>query len=157
LRDFFEDDEFEAFESERIILNLKINGMKFIDAEPDKQKHFYILEEILPDQRIRKYGPISIITNLPEIFQMYENFPNPFNASTKIRFHLPEPSQVSLKIYNILGREVKNLLNEKKESGYHTIQWDGADDAGRQVGSGVYYYQIRTREQRVVKKMLLLK
>lgn len=158
LRGFSEDGEFEALKSTGILFNAKSKRYEFTDnADRDKQKHFYILEKTLPDQRVRKFGPISVETELPETFQLYENFPNPFNGGTKIRFQLPESTQISLKIYNILGREVKSLLNEKKEAGYYTIQWDGTNENGSLVGSGVYYYQIRTGDRRVVKKMLLLK
>lgn len=68
------------------------------------------------------------------------NYPNPFNPETKIRFELPEPAQVSLIIYNLLGEEVRTLVNTDLEANFHTIRWDGKNDSGEEVPSGVYIY-----------------
>jgi hypothetical protein len=88
----------------------------------------------------------------PHSFDLGQNFPNPFNPSTTIRFMLTEPSPVVLKIYDSLGREVSTLISEELGRGPHAAFWDAADKA-----SGVYYYQLSTSEKTVTKKMALIK
>jgi len=85
------------------------------------------------------------------------NFPNPFNPETKISFSIDSEQNVELKVYNILGQKIRTLVDEPKRSGYHRIVWDGTDDRGVQVPSGVYFYRLTGNETVVRKKMLLLK
>ena len=80
---------------------------------------------------------------VPADFRLYQNFPNPFNPSTEIRFDLPVESRVTLKIYNLLGEEVHVLSNEEWPSGSHVLTWDGTAISGRPVSSGVYFYSIK--------------
>jgi len=70
------------------------------------------------------------------------SFPNPFNPTTSIRFDIPEKSSVSMVIYNVLGREIKKLVSGELVSGYHQAIWDGKDDRGNPVPSGLYIYQF---------------
>jgi parallel beta-helix repeat protein len=97
-----------------------------------------------------KEGEIGEV--LPEKFELSQNFPNPFNPTTQIRFSLPEASEVTLKIYDILGKEVTTLVNETRDAGTHEIQFDAT-----QFASGVYVYQIKTANFVQTKKMSLLK
>ncbi|MFQ5584017.1 MAG: FG-GAP-like repeat-containing protein, partial [Calditrichia bacterium] len=83
--------------------------------------------------------PLSII---PEQFTLEQNYPNPFNPVTNLRFRIAEFGFVELKIYDLLGREVKTLVNEQKSPGTYTVQWDGTNDAGQSVASGVYLYRL---------------
>ncbi len=78
------------------------------------------------------------------------NFPNPINPETTIYFSLKKPSPVSLKIYNILGQEVKNLLNDNLQSGLHSIVWNGTDNNGKTLENGIYFYKLKLKSERKV-------
>jgi len=82
----------------------------------------------------------SVLTSLPDAFQLYPNSPNPFNPSTTIRYAVPQASHVTLKVFNLLGQEVRTLVDEVKMPGEYTVRWDG--DADRKVASGVYIVAI---------------
>jgi hypothetical protein len=86
-----------------------------------------------------------------------QNYPNPFNPSTTIAFFLAEPSQVELVIYNVQGKRIKMLLREMRNFGKHTVKWDGRNDHGSPVSSGVYYYRMKAGKQTFTKKLTLLK
>jgi len=106
---------------------------------------------------------ILLSYNLPTTYQLDQNFPNPFNPSTTIYYQLPADSRVSLKIYDILGRQVNTLVSDQQVAGYYTIQWDATNSGGLKVSSGVYIYRIEASSVNGqgsfnnLKKMLLLK
>ncbi|MCH7755866.1 T9SS type A sorting domain-containing protein [candidate division KSB1 bacterium] len=103
-------------------------------------------------------SPTNVIDAVPVVrTALLQNIPNPFNPETKIRYQLPNSGEVVLKIFDILGREVKSLVNEKLEAGFHEVTWNGRNNSGRKVSSGVYYYQIRASEFKETKKMILMK
>ncbi len=81
-------------------------------------------------------------STIPEEFKLNQNYPNPFNPSTAISYKLAAFSSVTLKIYDILGREVKTLVDEKERAGQHVVYWDGTDQHGQRMASGVYFYRI---------------
>ena len=83
------------------------------------------------------------LTPVPESFGLSQNYPNPFNPETVIEYQLPQASHVSLKIYDLMGREVRTLVNEEMPAGYHRAQWDGRDDNAQKLNSGVYLYRIQ--------------
>jgi flagellar hook assembly protein FlgD len=100
----------------------------------------------------------------PKTYHLYQNYPNPFNPTTKIPFtvrgswfvvHSPIP--VTLKIYNILGEKVRTLVDEPKEAGRYEAVWDGRDEDGNPVASGIYFYQLRTGDYCQTNKMILVK
>jgi len=95
--------------------------------------------------------------NIPRSFQLFQNYPNPFNPSTTVRFQVPIESEVTIKIYDILGREIKTLFSEQMQRGTNTVEWDGLNDAGVRMSSGTYIYRIVAGEFVQSKKMLLLK
>ena len=94
---------------------------------------------------------------LPGGFMLYQNYPNPFNPSTAISFDIPHSTAVNLTVYNLLGQEVKNLVNRNLPAGRHTIEWDGRDNLGRAVASGIYFYSLTGDTFSAREKMLLLK
>ncbi len=94
---------------------------------------------------------------IPVAYELGDNYPNPFNPTTSIQFGVPGGGHVKLVIYNMLGQKVKTLLDDSREAGRYQIVWDGSDDTGRIVGSGMYFYQLRTEKAVLTKKMLLLK
>jgi hypothetical protein len=108
-------------------------GYAYADAEPDA------LEEIV-------YGVY------PDGFDLKQNYPNPFNPSTTIEFTLPKSEFIELKFYNILGKEVSKIVSKKLNPGNYTYTFDG-----KNLASGVYYYQLVAGDYREVKKMILLK
>jgi hypothetical protein len=93
----------------------------------------------------------------PSEFVLSQNYPNPFNPTTKIEFTLAKSGFVTLQIYDVLGRKVKTLVSEELSSGYKSVIWDGKNDAGDEVASGVYFYQLKVGDFSEPKKMLLLK
>jgi len=94
---------------------------------------------------------------VPEVYNLHQNFPNPFNPETRIDFQLPKVSKVTLKIYNILGQEIKTLVNEEKEAGYYSIIWNGENNYGVRVSSGLYIYQIRAGDFISSRKMVYIR
>jgi len=95
--------------------------------------------------------------SLPNVYALRQNYPNPFNPSTEISFDLPKAGQVELRIFNVLGQQVRALANQAMEAGQHTIIWDGRDQGGTQVSSGVYFYRLSAGAYTDTKKMMLLK
>jgi hypothetical protein len=93
----------------------------------------------------------------PASFSLQQNYPNPFNPSTWIEYQIPSTQRVLVAVYDLLGRRVKTLVDGVQALGSYRIQWDGSDDAGRQVASGVYLYQLRTANFVQTNKMVLLK
>lgn len=102
-------------------------------------------------------GEITQTPNLPKQFSLSQNYPNPFNPVTEIRYALPEECHAKLTIYNILGQKVKDLVDEYQPAGYKTVKWDGKDNKGVNVATGVYFYRLETEEFTQTKKMLLLR
>jgi hypothetical protein len=96
-------------------------------------------------------------TSLPESFALKQNYPNPFNPITTIRYDLKEGEFVTLTVYDMLGREIRKLVNEFQDPGHRTVQWDGTNATGRSVSGGVYLYSIQTGEYQETRKMLLIK
>jgi len=94
---------------------------------------------------------------LPQEYTLSQNYPNPFNPTTTISFTLPKQNTVSLKIYDILGREVRTLLNSEQTAGVHKVTWDGKNNFGTKVASGTYLYRIVAGDFVQSKKMILLK
>ena len=81
--------------------------------------------------------------SLPQTFALLQNFPNPFNASTAIEYQLPEALEVEVIVYDLLGQEVRRLMDGKVEAGCHSVLWDGRDSSGRDVASGIYLYRLQ--------------
>jgi len=94
---------------------------------------------------------------VPVAFALHENYPNPFNPTTTLRFDLPEVSDITLTIYNMLGQKVKTFNMQSTPAGYHSINWNATNDFGEQVGAGVYLYQLQTKDFVKTRKMVLLK
>ncbi len=93
----------------------------------------------------------------PQGFVLEQNFPNPFNPSTTLRYELPEDGLVNVTIYDMMGRQVSTLLSSHQTAGYKSIQWNATNDFGKPVSAGVYLYQIQAGEFVQIKKMVLLK
>lgn len=107
------------------------------------------------------YDPISVEekgdTVSPTVFKLFQNFPNPFNPTTTIEFQVPRTSEVSVRIYDVLGREVAVLIDNIHQPGYYTLRWDGLDTKGCKVATGLYFYRMVSPDYVAVKKCMLLK
>jgi len=107
----------------------------------------------------------EIASSLPKEFSLGQNYPNPFNPETSVNYTIPQEASVRLTIYNILGQKTVTLVDERKSSGVYTVKWNGTNDSGNQVASGLYFYRLEARHtkngnQRIfvdAKKMLLLR
>lgn len=95
--------------------------------------------------------------SIPSEFVLYKNYPNPFNASTIIRYALPRNADVQLSIYNTMGQKVTMLVNEPMEAGIHTVTWNGMDSSGNVLPSGLYFYQIQAGDDSAVAKLMMIK
>ena len=94
---------------------------------------------------------------IPEFFSLHQNFPNPFNPSTRIRYDLREETHVSLTVYDMLGKQITSIVSESQSAGVRTVIWDGTDASGRNVSAGVYLYRIQAGTFTETRKMVLLK
>ena len=93
----------------------------------------------------------------PCLYNHHNNYPNPFNPVTTIRYDLPEASYVRFTVYDMLGNVLNNLISINQSSGYKRIQWNATNNQGHPVSAGLYFYTIEARNSRQTKKMILLK
>ena len=107
---------------------------------------------------VNRYDYLSIESEgIPTQFALHENYPNPFNPTTTLRFDLPEVSDLTLSIYNMLGQKVKTFNMQSIPAGYHAIKWNGKNDHNQSVSGGVYIYKLQSRKEMQMRKMILLK
>jgi hypothetical protein len=97
------------------------------------------------------------LNNAPSNYSLNQNYPNPFNPETVIEYTLPRQSNVKLIIYNSLGQEVKTLVNNVQSAGINTMKWNGTNQSGQKVTSGIYFYRLTTEGFTAIKKMIMLK
>jgi hypothetical protein len=157
LRSYTEDGNYKKINSELI----KSDGSgqySFLDNEVVfGRQYYYKLEDVSFGGEKQQHGPIMVDVALPKTFALQQNYPNPFNPSTNIRYQLPTQADVRLVVYNILGQEVRRLVDKKMPSGYYTVVWNGRNAQGIPLPSGVYYYRITAGDFKTSKKMLLIK
>ncbi len=157
----------EGFDPTSVTLYATTSDTFFVDTKIDfGENYFYRVTAIDFSGNESDYSDeCSIAVNvaslghplLPTEFAMFQNYPNPFNAATNINYQLPRASQVFITIYNTCGQEIRTLINAEKAAGYYTIQWDGKDDQGHQVGTGIYLCQMRAGGCTLTKKMAIVK
>jgi hypothetical protein len=93
----------------------------------------------------------------PQLTTLSGNYPNPFNPQTTISFSLAKSEQVSIEIFNIKGQKVKTVLDQLLTDGQHEVVWDGKNQYGKSVSSGVYFYRMQTTDYQAMKKMIMIK
>ncbi len=93
----------------------------------------------------------------PGSFALLNNYPNPFNPNTTILYALPKETDVKLEVYNLLGQKVRVLVNKHQDAGYQTVVWDGRNDKGESVPTGIYFYRLQAESYVNSKKMILMK
>ena len=137
--------------SKWVALNSILSSTKdMIIAEVNKLGQFVVTKKTYVEAS-------EVKPEIPDKFELYQNYPNPFNPETSIRFDLPKDSYVTLKVYDVLGREIKTLVSEFKPAGSYLVTWDGKDKYGRKVSSGVYFYRMTAGEFTKVRKMIITK
>lgn len=99
----------------------------------------------------------DILSELPTEYKLFNNYPNPFNPSTTIKYSVPTVSKVKLSIYNMMGQLVKVLVNETKAPGFYNVEWNGTNENNSQVSSGIYFYRFESDNFVENNKMILLK
>jgi hypothetical protein len=150
-------------------------GLEFIDVSSLTQLGYSItlansnsqIVAIINEDRTVKIDPgnYSIVATrdgvntgrIPSDYVLADNYPNPFNPTTTITFGLPRAGQVRLAVYNLLGQRVATLMDGFKPAGWHEVSWNGRNDEGSAVSSGVYFYRLETDEFIQSRKMLLIK
>jgi hypothetical protein len=135
-----------------------------VDAIGPRMNRFRFLNDSLGyavGQQVHKYALASAVAiddkaEVPSDLQLDPNYPNPFKISTTIRYTLPEPSPVQVTVYDVLGRRVTELVNETQTSGAHAVIWDGTNQAGETVGTGIYFFQINAGNRTESHTMVLM-
>ena len=94
---------------------------------------------------------------IPEVYALSQNYPNPFNPETVIHYDLPFPSHVKLSVYNIMGQKVATLVDGERSAGSHSIVWDGKNNKGESLASGVYLYRMETEGFVQTRKLVLMR
>jgi lysophospholipase L1-like esterase len=129
------------------------------DSVPESVRRtlYYKLTAVDLDGQKSEQGVIRIDSQIPSEFKLYPNFPNPFNPQTTIRFALPVTGQVSMAIFDVLGKRVRTLANSRMNAGYHQLTWDGLNDQGATVASGSYYLIVQTSGHRESRRLILVR
>ena len=133
------------------------NKYSFIDENLSKNKYYYRLKQIDYNGDFEFSNVVEISVGPIEEFRLYQNYPNPFNPTTTISYSLPQSCHVELKIYNINGQEVYKLVDEFQEAGFYDYIWEGIDFKGTKLVSGWYFYRLRTTNNSIFRRMILLK
>ncbi len=100
---------------------------------------------------------VLALEEYPKTFALYSNYPNPFNPATTIEFSLPEAGFVTLVVYDITGQKISELVSGEKMPGVHSVVWNGADNTGNKVSSGIYFYRLQAGEFTKTQTMILVR
>jgi hypothetical protein len=130
----------------------EVKSYSFTDIPPGDGKFYYRLKQIDYDGSFEYSQAVEVDIVLPQVFNLEQNYPNPFNPSTTINFSIPDNELVNLKLYDVMGKEVAELLNEEKSAGSHSIVFNAS-----MLASGTYFYKLQVGVKTKVRKMLLLK
>jgi hypothetical protein len=128
-------------------------------------EHYYVVSAMDIHENESEYSEVASIAllslvdvnGIPDNYTLHQNFPNPFNPTTQIKYELPSDALVNINIYDVMGRKIKSLTNSNQSAGYHSLRWDATNNIGEAVSAGMYIYTIQAGEYRSTKKMVLLK
>ncbi|MCP4625165.1 MAG: T9SS type A sorting domain-containing protein [bacterium] len=134
-----------------------VHTYQFIDKDKSSGTRYYRLKQIDYNGMFKYTEIIKVEIAVPDDYALEQNFPNPFNPSTEIKYSLPEESFVTIDVYSITGRKVKALVSKNHLAGRFSAVWDGRNETGVQVSSGTYIYRIRAGSFNAVKKMVFIK
>jgi len=137
----------------------------YVDAAMATGDNFYIVTAVdVHDNESDASAAVSLTSmfvdggaGVPDVFALHQNYPNPFNPITNIRFDVPENSMVTMAIYDLLGHKVRTLINYEMNAGFHSIKWNGTNDHGNPLASGMYIYRINAGGFHAVKKLVFMK
>ena len=141
-------------------VNLPVTGNAIVDLEKGADGWIYF---VMPDSGVFRFNPVYVgwkdetPATTTRDYQLYQNYPNPFNPETIITFNLPEDSEVTLDIYNILGQRIITVFHNNLSAGRHSFRWDGRDNSGQEVPSGVYLYHLKAGGHVQTKKMMIFR
>jgi hypothetical protein len=139
-----------------------ISSTAYVDADVTPSTTYYYRITMM-DENGKESEPQGVtvvhLSGTPGVhaYALDQNYPNPFNPLTRINFTLPQASSVELKVYDSAGRLVRTLVSDRKTAGKHTVLWNGKNDAGVSVPSGMYFYRMNANGKSFMKNMLLLK
>jgi len=147
-----------------------VHNYSFFDADVEPgQTYYYKIADVNLSGEANVYGPVQVtptVTDVagyeagshkPEDYFLGDAYPNPFNGTTAIQLYMAKPGLLRLEVYNLLGQKIRTLVSGTVASGSHLISWDGTDDLGKSVGSGVYFYRMKVNNFRGTKRILYLK
>ena len=145
----------QALNGSGIKLNLLFNPQNVVN----RYLSDFEFTEVMVDELTAVMTEVKINDQqmLPIQWALSQNYPNPFNPETEISFHVPKSSHVIIEVYNLLGQRLQKIVDEKKEVGIYQARWDGCDENGRAVGSGIYIYKIQAGGFVAMKKMALVR
>ena len=130
----------------------------FVDDNITNGTYSYRLKQIDFDGSFAYSDEVVVELDItPREYELFQNYPNPFNPSTNIEFQVPQADQVSLIIYDMLGQEIRTLFNDQVVPGRYTVQWDGMDNSGTLMSSGIYIYRITAGDFIESREMILMK
>ena len=141
-----------------------IKKYRFIDNQVENGKtYFYRLIQVDISGKKTEFEPVSVNLELNkdeeklDSYILFQNYPNPFNSQTQISFQVPKYSYISLKVFDLQGKKIVTLTETMYESGNYRINWNGKDNFGNPVSSGIYFYQLNTKELFYTKKLILIR
>jgi len=156
-----------GFEIQKSSTNLNFNKIRFVagkgipynyeflDTEISCTENFYRLKKINKDGSFKYSDVVKAIVKIPGKFELSQNYPNPFNSETVFKLTIAKEGNIHLTIFDLLGREVRRLINEYKKAGYYLVKWDGKDNSGNSVSAGIYFCQMRGKKFTKTKKIIL--
>ncbi|MBN2416377.1 T9SS type A sorting domain-containing protein [bacterium] len=137
-------------------------GMDYSYIDRDVREgieYWYKVEEVSTDDQITVYGPISVmgVNAVPAEFSLSQNYPNPFNPETSFKYMVAEDADVTIGVYNLLGKEIKRIVSGRQPAGYYAATWTGVDNTGRSVASGIYFIRMQADNFQMVRKISLMR
>jgi len=153
----------DAWEGDYATLNLEVtrnNGTWFSCTDRDVVSgatYWYRISLVSPSGR-ETYGPVEVrVESAPAVFAVYQSYPNPFNPTCFIRFDVPRPGELTLRVFDAGGRVVRTIVDRWVGSGSYIETWDGRDDGGTNMPSGVYFYELKSQDFRSTRKAVMLR
>lgn len=135
----------------------KHNSYLYQDTNLNKDLYLYRLKQIDTDGKFHYSKTISVSLDLPATFSLSQNYPNPFNPETVIEYQLPKMTSVKIEIYNVIGELVATLVDKKQDAGYYKVNWNGINQYGLQVTSGIYFCRFKSDNFTKIRKMILVR
>jgi hypothetical protein len=144
-----------------VLMEVRVEEVPVMRAESEHFILEWMEREVAGKAQEEVVTGLESQSGLPKVYSLSQNYPNPFNPSTTIAFDIPaisgEKQFVNLTVYDIRGRRVRTLINSNLEPGSHKIHWNGRNDRGQSVASGIYLYTLKAGEEIFTRKMIVLK